>query len=127
MDELRPVQDGGRAAGGRLTRRWADDGVVSNALNPGAIATGLQQHTGGLRTPEDFRKTVPQGAATAVLLAASPLVDGVGGRYFENNAEAPVVDERAATLGRAGGVAGYALDPDNAARLWDASVESITG
>ncbi|TPG37299.1 SDR family NAD(P)-dependent oxidoreductase [Mycolicibacterium hodleri] len=108
-----------------ITRRWADDGVVANALNPGAIATGLQQHTGGLQTPEEFRKTVPQGASTAVLLAASPLVDGVGGRYFENNNEAPIVSERAASLGRAGGVAGYALDPDNAARLWEASVELI--
>ena len=108
-----------------LTRRWADDGVVANALNPGAIATGLQQHSGGLQTPEEFRKTVPQGASTAVLLAASPLVEGVGGRYFENNAEAPIVSERAASLGRAGGVAGYALDPDNAARLWETSIELI--
>ena len=110
-----------------LTRRWADDGVVANALNPGAIATGLQQHSGGLQTPEEFRKTVPQGASTAVLLAASPLVEGVGGRYFENNEEAPVVSERAASLGRAGGVAGYALDPDNAARLWETSIKLIVG
>ena len=34
-----------------ITRTWADDGIVSNALNPGAIVTGLQKHTGGLRTP----------------------------------------------------------------------------
>ena len=59
-----------------VTARWADDGIVSNALNPGAIATGLQKHTGGLRTPEEFQKTVEQGASTSVLLAASPLVEG---------------------------------------------------
>ncbi|MGB3355817.1 MAG: SDR family NAD(P)-dependent oxidoreductase, partial [Mycobacterium sp.] len=41
-----------------VTTRWADDGIVSNALNPGAIATGLQKHTGGLRTPEEFQKSV---------------------------------------------------------------------
>jgi NAD(P)-dependent dehydrogenase (short-subunit alcohol dehydrogenase family) len=101
-----------------VTARWADDGIVANALNPGAIATGLQKHTGGLRTPEEFQKTVEQGASTSVLLAASPLVDGIGGRYFENNNEAEVVAERAEDLGRAGGVASYALDGDNAARLW---------
>ena len=67
----------------------------ANALNPGAIATGLQKHTGGLRTPVEFQKTVEQGASTSVLLAASPLVEGIGGRYFENNNEADVVTERA--------------------------------
>jgi NAD(P)-dependent dehydrogenase (short-subunit alcohol dehydrogenase family) len=101
-----------------VTARWADDGIVSNALNPGAIATGLQKHTGGLRTPEEFQKTVEQGASTSVLLAASPLLEGIGGRYFENNNEADVVTERAESLGRAGGVAAYALDGDNARRPW---------
>lgn len=88
-----------------VTARWADDGIVCNALNPGAIATGLQRHTGGLRTPEEFQKTVEQGASTSVLLAASPLVEGIGGRYFESNNEADVVTERAENLGRASGVA----------------------
>ena len=101
-----------------VSDRWSDDEILCNALNPGAIATGLQKHTGGLRTPEEFRKTVEQGASTSVLLAASPLVDGVGGRYFENNVEADVVTERAPNLGRAGGVAPYALDRENAQRLW---------
>lgn len=101
-----------------VTARWADDGIVSNAVNPGAIATGLQKHTGGLRTPKEFQKSVEQGASTSVLLAASPLVEGIGGRYFENNNQADVVTERAENLGRAGGVAAYALDGDNASRLW---------
>jgi hypothetical protein len=79
-----------------------------------------------LRTPEEFQKTVKQGASTSVLLAASPLVEGIGGRYFENNNEADVVTERAENLGRAGGVAGYALDGDNADRLWQAAT-SLTG
>lgn len=70
-------------------RRWAGDGIRANALNPGAIATGLQKHTGGLRTPERYRKTIEQGAATSVFLGASPLVDGIGGRYFEDVNEAP--------------------------------------
>ncbi len=99
-----------------VTQRWRDDQIVGNALNPGAIATGLQKHTGGLRTPADRRKTVGQGAATSVLLAASPLVEGIGGRYFDDCNESPIVGERPEDFR---GVAPYALDPDNATRLWD--------
>jgi NAD(P)-dependent dehydrogenase (short-subunit alcohol dehydrogenase family) len=76
------------------TRRWSGEGIYANALNPGAIATGLQKHTGGLRTPKDRQKTVAQGAATSVLLAASPLLDKVGGRYFEDGNEAATVARR---------------------------------
>ncbi|POA76947.1 oxidoreductase, partial [Pseudomonas protegens] len=83
---------------------------------PGAIATGLQKHTGGLKTPVERRKTLEQGAATSVLLAASPLLDGVGGRYFEDCNEAEQVAKRPTDF--TGGYAGYALDPDNAERLW---------
>ena len=97
------------------TRRWAAEGIYANALNPGAIATNLQKHTGGLKTPPERRKTVQQGAATSVLLAASPLLDGIGGRYFEDCNEAQVVAERPSDFI---GVAPYALDPDNADRLW---------
>ncbi|WP_027483556.1 SDR family NAD(P)-dependent oxidoreductase [Deinococcus pimensis] len=102
------------------TRRWADDGITANALNPGAIATNLQKHTGGLRTPPERQKTVEQGAATSVLLAASPLLAGVSGRYFEDLNESPLVHERPADYT---GLAPYAIDPDNARRLWDVSTE----
>jgi NAD(P)-dependent dehydrogenase (short-subunit alcohol dehydrogenase family) len=64
------------------TRRWLGEGIYANALNPRAIATGLQKHTGGLKTRKERQKTVQQGAATSVLLAASPLLDKAGGRYF---------------------------------------------
>ncbi|ANI42709.1 oxidoreductase [Mycolicibacterium vaccae 95051] len=99
-----------------VTDRWRDDGIVANALNPGAIATGLQKHTGGLSTPVERRKTIEQGAATSVLLAASPVADGIGGRYFEDCNESPVVTERPDDFT---GVAPYALDHGNADRLWD--------
>ena len=98
-----------------VTRRWAGEGILANALNPGAIATNLQRHTGGLRTPPERRKTPQQGAATSVLAAASPLLEGIGGRYLEDCREAPVVARRPADFV---GVAPYALDPANAARLW---------
>ena len=101
------------------TRRWAADGIVANALNPGAIATKLQRHTGGLKTPPERRNTIAQGAATSVLLAASPLLNGVGGRYFEDCNEANVVLKRPADYR---GVAAYAVDPVNAERLWEATL-----
>lgn len=66
-------------------------------------------------------KSVAQGAATSVLLAASPLVASVTGVYFEDCREAePFVP------GVRRGVADYALDPENARRLWELSVE-LTG
>ena len=105
------------------TRRWAGDGIFANALNPGAIATNLQKHTGGLKTPPERRKTPEQGAATSVLLAASPLLDGIGGRYFEDCNEAGTVKERPADWR---GVAHYALSPNNAERLWTRSLALIS-
>lgn len=104
------------------TRRWSAHGIVANALNPGAIATNLQQHTGGLKTPPERQKSVAQGAATSVLLAAHPALAGVGGRYFEDCNEAATVMRRPADYR---GVAHYAVDARNAARLWDVAAELI--
>ena len=105
------------------TRRWAADGITANSLMPGAIATRLQRHTGGARTPAELRKSPQQGAATSVLLAVSPLLEGIGGRYFNDCKEAEVLThrpERGLT-----GVAPYALDPGNAQRLWETSLELL--
>ncbi|MBC7781258.1 MAG: SDR family NAD(P)-dependent oxidoreductase, partial [Proteobacteria bacterium] len=104
------------------TRRWAKDGITANAVMPGAIATNLQRHTGGLRTPAERRKSPEQGAATTVLVATSPSLEGIGGRYFEDCNEAPTVDHRNATYT---GVAPYALDAANAQRLWALSVSLL--
>jgi NAD(P)-dependent dehydrogenase (short-subunit alcohol dehydrogenase family) len=109
-------------------QRWTDDGIAVNALMPGNIAsTSLARHMG----PDDLAtfgqqtdltlppvKTIEQGAATSVLLAAGPDVEGVTGRYYEDCAPAPQVSERA---GHTGGVAPYVLDPNNADRLWQVS------
>ena len=110
------------------TRRWAGDGITVNSLMPGNISTGLQKHF----APELFAhlvgirpiplKTTEQGAATSVLLATSPLLEGIGGRYFEDCAEAAITDT---ANGWADGVAAYALDPANAERLWDVSLELL--
>jgi NAD(P)-dependent dehydrogenase (short-subunit alcohol dehydrogenase family) len=114
------------------TRRWSADGIVANALMPGGIATPLQRHLPAHYAEQaldafraagaDF-KSVQQGAATSVLLAASPLLEGIGGRYFEDCNEAVRVDRRGKP--GQGGVAPYALDPANAERLWELSLALV--
>jgi NAD(P)-dependent dehydrogenase (short-subunit alcohol dehydrogenase family) len=111
--------------------RWARDNIAVNALNPGRIAsTGLIGHVDPTAVPpQSFDaagttgvsvKDIPQGAATSVLLAASPLVEGVTGKYFEDCQEAePFVP------GIRRGVAAYALDPAKAARLWQLSLDLL--
>jgi NAD(P)-dependent dehydrogenase (short-subunit alcohol dehydrogenase family) len=116
------------------TRRWAGEGIFANALMPGGILTNLQRHVGGSEymnvAREKFEaegrrfKTAEEGASTSVLLAASPLLEGIGGRYFENCNEAEVVDRRPEIGG--GGVAPYALDPSNAERLWEVSLQLLS-
>jgi hypothetical protein len=85
----------------------------------GAILTDLQRYVGGtLATPAYLQKTVQQGAPTTVFAAVSPLLEGIGGRYLNENTEASVVDERlmdpAALVNT---LALYALSPENADRL----------
>jgi len=106
------------------TARWKADGILANALMPGAIATNLQRHLGGMKTPPEQRKTPEQGAATSVLLATSPLLEGIGGRYFVDCNEALPVTRQTSDMS---GVAPYALDPGNADRLWEVSLRLLAG
>ena len=109
---------------------WAHEGITANALNPGRIpTTGLMRHLdtapqavapGNASSTGVSVKTVEQGAATSVLLAASPLLDGVSGRYFEDCDEA---GPHQAGIRR--GVAAYALDAGNAERLWQVSLDLL--
>ncbi len=105
------------------TKRWAGDGIAVNALHPGGIRTNLQRYVSDeelerLRAQAKVTtawKTPEQGAATSALAAASPLLDGVSGRYFLDGNEAEV----------GAGVAPYALDPESARRLWQVSTETL--
>ncbi|MCW2887324.1 MAG: hypothetical protein QOE54_6475 [Streptosporangiaceae bacterium] len=111
------------------TKRWAGEGITVNALMPGGIRTKLQRYV----TDEDLArlraqsggggpawKTPEQGAATSALVATSPALEGIGGRYFEDCNEAALNEP-----GSRRGVAAYALDPEAAARLWHVSVETL--
>lgn len=120
-------------------RRWSPEGITANAVHPGAIAeTNLSRHM----SPDVLEqvwsqvrerheragtvgvKTREQGAATSVLVATSHQLDGIGGRYFEdcNQGQLLPADFSPET---ASGVAPYALDPENAARLWELSERMV--
>ncbi|KJK33203.1 oxidoreductase [Lentzea aerocolonigenes] len=111
-------------------QRWASEGITMNALMPGGILTALQRHI----TPEQLQeriklrgggkplqlKTPEQGAATTLVLAVSPLVEGRSGLYFEDCNEALPNEP-----GMTDGLAAYAHDPEAAAQLWKVSEETL--
>ncbi|MGP4021298.1 SDR family NAD(P)-dependent oxidoreductase [Saccharopolyspora sp. 5N708] len=119
-----------------MAKKWAADDITANALHPGGIMTNLQRHLDEtqlrfvgamddqghpLDVPPGW-KTPQQGAATSVLLAASPHIQGVTGRYFEDSNEAIVVTEPGNGMS---GVAPYALDAKTADRLWDKTIRLL--
>jgi NAD(P)-dependent dehydrogenase (short-subunit alcohol dehydrogenase family) len=103
-------------------RRFAETGVRAFSVMPGGILTSL----GRSLSAEDRQrmviteamvreaKSVPQGAATTVWAALGRELDGKGGLYLEDMAEAlpaELADDRK-------GVMEYAVDPGIADRLW---------
>jgi NAD(P)-dependent dehydrogenase (short-subunit alcohol dehydrogenase family) len=115
--------------GVEATKRWASDGITVNALMPGAIHTSLQRYISDeelsrmrsrLGGTDPIWKTPEQGAATSVLVATYPQLEGIGGRYFEDCNEAEPHQP-----GSRRGVAAYALDPEAAALLWQVSVDTL--
>jgi len=106
-----------------LERRMGPSGVHAYALHPGVILTELGRHL----TPEDGAglakrlpvfKTVEQGAATTLYAAVSPDLEGRGGLYLEDCGIAgPTPGDGSA------GYAPWAMDRDEAARLWEWSLE----
>lgn len=108
-----------------LDRQLRDDGVRALAIHPGAIVTELGRHlqrdalaTLSARSPGGKLqfKSVEAGAATQVFAATAPELDGQGGVYLEDCAIAAVNDGDGNR-----GVRSYAVDPENAARLWRVS------
>lgn len=67
-------------------------------------------------------KTIPQGAATTIWCATSPLLNDIGGVYCEDSEIAELTSD----LGMSKGVKQYSLDQTNAQRLWTVS-EELTG
>lgn len=67
-------------------------------------------------------KTIPQGAATTVWCATSPMLNNIGGVYCED----ADIAELALGSSVSGGVQPYSLEETNAKRLWKLS-EKMAG
>jgi NAD(P)-dependent dehydrogenase (short-subunit alcohol dehydrogenase family) len=116
-----------------LDRRLASAGVRAFALHPGGIVTELGRHLDAadvamIRARAEERaksgkahwKTVEQGAATQLFAATAPELDGRGGLYLEDV-------QVSGALPCPGGVgcSPWALDAENARRLWSVSEATL--
>lgn len=134
-----------------LDRRWSDDGIRGYALHPGGIIDTnlapsitdeqwqlmglIDEHGKVVNDPDRDLKTPMQGASTSVWAATSPLLDGIGGVFLQNNDIAPLedidaplsIDFGSGPLQTSVGVTRYAVDPESAQRLWDLSEKLSTG
>lgn len=114
-------------------RRFASRGVRAFSNHPGGIRTELGRHL----TEEDIKlltersqqraskgvmvwKNEQQGASTQVWGATAPELDGKGGLYLEETQ----ISGTAPPPGSAG-AAPYALDPEQARRLWEVSERAL--
>ncbi|CAN5483943.1 SDR family NAD(P)-dependent oxidoreductase [soil metagenome] len=121
-----------------LDARARAQGGAAYSVHPGAILTTLGKHltdadvaallepdeTGHVAIP-DF-KTPQQGAATAVWAATSPLLADHGGAFLEDCDVASWAPADLPAGREGGGVMRYALDADEAERLWSWSA-GLTG
>ncbi|HEY7852916.1 MAG TPA: SDR family NAD(P)-dependent oxidoreductase, partial [Caulobacteraceae bacterium] len=111
--------------------RFKDQGVSANSVMPGGIMTPLQRHLtreemigmgwmdeAGTLSP-GF-KTPSQGASTSVWAALGSELEGVGGLYLENCAQAAPWSAQTPWAG----VMPHAIDPAAADRLWELSVKT---
>ena len=112
-------------------RRYKGRGIRANAVMPGGIMTPLQRHMsreeqmamGWINEQGEVRagfKTPEQGASTSVWAAVGEELEGVGGLYLENCAQAGPWSQDAPWQG----VMPHALDAEAADRLWALSVET---
>ena len=119
-----------------LDARGADCGVRAFAVYPAGVRTPLQRHL----TRQEMRdlgwyddagnlaplfKTPEQGAAGEAWAAASPRLKGMGGVYIERCDIAEIADP-STDKGKQEGVNPYAIDPEQAERLWRVSAQ-LTG
>ncbi|WP_345799088.1 SDR family NAD(P)-dependent oxidoreductase [Paenibacillus silvae] len=114
-----------------LDRIGKQHGVRAFVVHPGGIMTPLQRHMpkeemvalgwideDGNVANQAF-KSPEQGAATQVWAATAPKLEGMGGVYCEDCN----ISEMAPEDGAFYGVKPYAIDPEQAVRLWALSAE----
>jgi len=92
-----------------LARRLQGTGVTANCLHPGDVATKMWRMPSFLTRL--FLKSVSEGAQTIIFLASSPKVEGLTGRYFEDEKEKRSSDE--------------SYDEEEGRRLWDVTCRLV--
>ena len=113
-----------------LSRRYASEGILSNALMPGIIWTNLQRHLdietmkkqGKLDENGKFKtgreKTIQQGASTSVWAAVAPELENMSGVYLEDCEIGETRTKDDVNMQVSKGCMYFALDSENAKKLW---------
>jgi len=119
-----------------LNKRYANQGVVSNAVMPGFIMTNLQQHMDeseyekwGMKDSQGNllvkMKSIEAGASTSVWAATAPELEGFGGLYLENCHIGQPGTNTPEIIKNMHGYLPHALNEENADKLWKISEEFI--
>jgi NAD(P)-dependent dehydrogenase (short-subunit alcohol dehydrogenase family) len=96
------------------------DTELSRYMTPEAVKALLAFISADPSAPPMFPKSIKQGAATSVWVAAVASPAATGGKYCEDCHVAEITEGQART-----GVCGYAVDPENAQALWAKSEEMV--
>ena len=123
-----------------FNERMKHFGVEGFSVHPGGIITPLQRHLekeemialgwmdedgSPSELAKNFFKSPSQGASTTLWCATSNGLNGLGGVFCEDCNIAKRKSEVDESLQRYFGVADWAVDTDEAARLWELSEEII--
>ena len=124
-----------------LNKKMKDYGDESFSVDPGGIITPLQRYLekeemialgwmdedgSPSELAKNFFKSPSQGASTTLWCATSNDLNGLGGVFCEDCDIAKRKSEVDESLQRYTGVANWAVDTDEATRLWELSEEIIT-
>jgi len=118
--------------------RMRDEGIKTYSVHPGGIFTPLQRHLekeemialGWLGEDGELSemaaanfKSPTQGAGTSLWAATSPMLNDVSGVYCENCDVAARQED--GPMARYIGVADWAVDTDEASKLWDLTEHTL--
>ena len=121
-------------------RLMEDKGVRGFSVHPGGIITPLQRHLqkeemvalGWMKEDgspteltKNFFKTTSQGASTTLWCATNPSINNIGGVFCEDCDIAKIKSEVDESMQRYFGVADWAVDVDEASKLWELTDKTL--
>ena len=121
-------------------RLMKDKGVRGFSVHPGGIITPLQRHLqkeemvalGWMKEDgspteltKNFFKTTSQGASTTLWCATNPSLNNIGGVFCEDCDIAKIKSEVDESMQRYFGVADWAVDVDEASKLWELTDKTL--